>query len=496
MDVKTTQAPESMQQKATGFKRELTLFDAIMIVTGGMIGSGIFIVTADISKAVVTPANMLLVWVVTGFLTVVGAISYGELSSMFPKVGGQYIYLKEAYNKLVAFLYGWTLFLVIQTGIIAAVGVAFARFTGVLFPWFSETNVLFSVGAFNFTTVQLLAIISIVFLTYINSRGVKSGKLIQNIFGSTKLIALFGLILLGLLFGVNETAIQANFTDFWGTQTATDGTSLIPPTGIALITAIGIAMVGSLFSSDSWNNIGFSGDEIVNPKRTIVLSMVIGSALVTGIYLLINVVYLLVLPMHGNAAATDVMGQGITFADNARVATAVAEVIGGSKATIAIAILIMISTFGCNNGAILSGARVYYAIARDGLFFKKMGELNKNGVPAAALWLQCIWACLLCLSGSYNQLLDYVIFAVMLFYILTIVGVFILRVKRPDLPRPYKAFGYPVLPAMYILFASAICIILLIYKPAYTWPGLIIVSLGIPVYYFFGSKFSKQTINE
>lgn len=496
MDQNLTEQSTQTQEKHTGFKREITLFDAIMIVTGGMIGSGIFIVTADISRTVVTPANMLLVWIVSGFLTIVGAISYGELSAMFPKVGGQYVYLKEAYNKLVAFLYGWTLFLVIQTGIIAAVGVAFAKFTGVIFPWFSETNVLLGIGGFTFSTVQLLAIVSIIYLTYINSRGVKSGKLIQNIFGSTKLIALFGLILLGFLFGVNETAIQANFSDFWGTQTTTDGTSMIPPSGIALVTAIGIAMVGSLFSSDSWNNIGFSGDEIVNPKRTIVLSMVIGSALVTGIYLLINLVYLLVLPMHGTATATDVMGQGITFVGNDRVATAVAEVIGGYKATIAIAVLIMISTFGCNNGAILSGARVYYAIARDGLFFTKMGQLNKNGVPAAALWLQCIWACLLCLSGSYGDLLDYVIFAVMLFYILTIIGVFVLRVKRPDLHRPYKAFGYPVLPAMYIILASAICLILLIYKPNFTWPGLIIVSLGIPVYYLFGSKFSKQNIEK
>ncbi|HEY4651582.1 MAG TPA: amino acid permease [Pontibacter sp.] len=496
MEQNLTQQPTEETQKATGFKREITLFDAIMIVTGGMIGSGIFIVTADISRAVVTPANMLLVWVVSGFLTIVGAISYGELSSMFPKVGGQYVYLKEAYNKLVAFLYGWSLFLVIQTGVIAAVGVAFAKFTGVIFPWFSDSNILFSIGSFNFSSVQLLAILSIVYLTYINSRGVKSGKLIQNIFGSTKIIALFGLILAGLLFGVNETAIQANFSDFWGSQVATDGTALLPPVGVALITAIGMAMVGALFSADSWNNIGFSGDEIVNPKRTIVLSMVIGSALVTGIYLLINIVYLLVLPMHGSAAATDVLGQGITFASNDRVAAAVAEVIGGSKATIAIAVLIMISTFGCNNGAILSGARVYYAIAKDGLFFEKMGRLNKNGVPAAALWLQCIWGCLLCLSGSYNDLLDYVIFTVMLFYILTIIGVFILRVKRPDLPRPYKAYGYPVLPAMYVLLASAICIILLIYKPLYTWPGLIIVALGIPVYYFFGSKFSGQQSSE
>ncbi|PKV63278.1 APC family permease [Pontibacter ramchanderi] len=486
---------ESMQQteKESGFKREITLFDAIMIVTGGMIGSGIFIVTADISRAVVSPGNMLLVWVLSGFLTMVGAISYGELSSMFPKVGGQYVYLKEAYNKMVAFLYGWTLFLVIQTGVIAAVAVAFARFTGVLIPWFSEDNVLFSLAGFNFTSVQLLAILSILYLTYINSRGVKSGKLIQNIFGSTKLIALFGLILFGLLFGINDTAVQANFSDFWGSAAAANGASEAPPAGMALITAIGIAMVGALFSADSWNNIGFSGDEIVNPKRTIVLSMVIGSAIVMGLYLIINLVYLLVLPLNGDPNATDVIGQGIKYASNDRVATAVAEVIGGYPATVGIAILIMISTFGCNNGAILSGARVYYAIAKDGLFFEKMGHLNKNGVPAAALWLQCLWACMLCLSGTYNDLLDYVIFAVMLFYIITVIGVFVLRVRRPDLKRPYKAFGYPILPALYVLLSSGICVILLIYKPVYTWPGLIIVALGIPVYYFFGSKFKKES---
>ncbi|WP_299702517.1 amino acid permease [uncultured Pontibacter sp.] len=491
-DIKEAQQVQESKGE-TGFKREIGLFDAIMIVTGGMIGSGIFIVTADISRAVVTPGNMLLVWVLSGFLTMVGAISYGELSSMFPKVGGQYVYLKEAYNKMVAFLYGWTLFLVIQTGVIAAVAVAFARFTGVLIPWFSEDNVLFSILGFKFSSVQLLAILSIVYLTYINSRGVKSGKLIQNIFGSTKLIALFGLILFGLLFGINDTAVQANFSDFWGSAAAATGASEAPPVGMALITAIGIAMVGALFSADSWNNIGFSGDEIVNPKRTIVLSMVIGSAIVMGLYLIINLVYLLVLPLNGDPNATDVLGQGIKYASNDRVATAVAEVIGGYPATVGIAILIMISTFGCNNGAILSGARVYYAIAKDGLFFQKMGHLNKNGVPAAALWLQCIWACLLCLSGTYNDLLDYVIFAVMLFYIVTVIGVFVLRVRRPDLKRPYKAFGYPILPALYVILASGICIILLIYKPVYTWPGLIIVALGIPVYYFFGSKFREES---
>lgn len=488
----THQQETPVETQKTGFKREINLFDAIMIVTGGMIGSGIFIVTADISRQVISPGYMLLVWAISGFLTIVGAISYGELSSMFPKVGGQYVYLKEAFNKMVAFLYGWTLFLVIQTGIIAAVGVAFARFTGVLIPWFSESNVLLNIGSFEFTSVQLLAIFITIFLTYVNSRGVKEGKLIQNIFGSTKLIALFGLIIFGLLFGINDTAVQANFTDFWGTS----GSETAVPTGTMLISALAMAMVGALFSSDAWNNIGFAGDEIVNPKRNIVLSMVLGTVLVTVIYLLINLVYLLVLPIHGLDSATGSMALGIANAENDRVATAVAEIIGGPGATIAIAILIMVSTFGCINGAVLSGARVYYAIAKDGLFFPKMASLNKSGVPAFALWMQCIWACILCISGKYGDLLDYVIFAVMLFYILTIIGVFVLRIRRPDLPRPYKAFGYPILPALYIVLASGICVVLLIEKPAFTWPGLIIVSLGIPVYYIFRNKFKQHQDSE
>lgn len=471
------------------FKRELKLFDAIMLVAGTMIGSGIFIVSADIARIVGSPGYLLLVWLLTGFMTIVAALSYGELAGMMPKAGGQYVYLREAYNSLVSFLYGWTLFLVIQTGTIAAVAVAFAKFTGVLFPWFSEDNILLQLGGFKFTTVQLLAVLCIAFLTYLNTRGVRNGKMIQNIFGSTKLLALFGLIAIGLIFGINKDVADLNFTDMYRALqvTAKDGqiASVTPLWGWPLIAAIGMAMVGSLFSSDAWNNISFAGDEVVNPQRNIVRSMVIGTMLVTGLYLLTNLVYLLVLPLKGEPNGTDVLARGIQFATNDRVATAVAEAVGGGKATFAIAILIMISTFGCANGCILSGARVYYAIAKDGLFFRKMAHLNSKGVPGAALVFQGVWAAILCVSGSYGNLLDYVIFAVLLFYILTIAGVYILRAKRPDVPRPYKAWGYPVLPAMYIFLAGMVCFILLLYKPAYSWPGLIIVALGIPVYYLF-----------
>jgi basic amino acid/polyamine antiporter, APA family len=484
-------------QKESGFKREIRLFDAIMIVAGTMIGSGIFIVSADIARSVGSSGYLLLIWLITGFITIAGAVSYGELAGMMPKAGGQYVYLREAYGKLIAFLYAWTLFLVIQTGTIAAVAVAFARYTGVLIPdIISEKIILLQLGNFKISSVQLLAIASIVLLTYINSNGIKNGKIIQNIFGSTKLLALFGLIIFGLLFGVNPEVAKQNFSELWNASTVSisEGgmpqiTSLI---GWAIIPAIGVAMVGSLFSSDAWNNIGFSGDEIVNPKRNLVLSMVIGTALVTLLYILINIVYLLILPLHGDPNGTDVMSRGIQYATNDRVAAAVAEAVGGSHATILIAILIMISTFGCNNGCILSGARVYYATAKDGLFFPSMGKLNSKGVPGMALVFQVIWASVLCLSGSYGNLLDYVIFAVLLFYILTIAGIFILRKKQPHAERPYKAFGYPVIPALYILLASAVCIILLIYKPNYSWPGFIIVGLGVPVYYLFKKSFSKE----
>jgi APA family basic amino acid/polyamine antiporter len=481
-----------MSEKQGHFQRAITLFDAVMIVTGSMIGSGIFIVSAGIAQLVGSAGWLLVVWLLTGFITLAGAVSYGELSSMFPKVGGQYVYLREAYNKLVAFLYGWTLFLVIQTGVIAAVAVAFARFTGVLLPWFSETNVLLSVGGFQFSTVQLLAIVLLVTLTYINSRGVRSGKLISNIFGSTKLVALGLLILGGLALGINQQAVSINFQDMWQAASFDKLGQSSPLSTSALITAIGLAMTGSLFSSDAWNNIGFSGDEIVKPERTIVLSMALGTAIVTALYILINVVYLLVLPLKGNPEATTVMGRGIMYATNERVATAVAESILGQVGAYVMAILIMISTFSADNSILLSGARAYYAMAADGLFFPGMARLNKAGVPGVALWAQCAWASLLCLSGSYGELLNYVMFSVILFYVITIIGIFVLRRTRPDAPRPYRAAGYPIIPLLYIILASGFCFILLTdpVNSKFALRGLGLVAVGVPVYYIFGKRFS------
>jgi APA family basic amino acid/polyamine antiporter len=471
------------------FKKEIRLFDAVMLVAGTMIGSGIFIVSADMSRNLGGAGYLLLAWLLTGLITVAGAVSYGELAGMFPKAGGQYVYLKEAYGSMVAFLYGWTLFLVIQTGTIAAVAVAFARFTGVLIPYFSEQNILLEIGIFKLSTVQVLAIASIILLTYINTNGVKNGKFIQNLFGSTKLIALFGLILIGLLFGINSEAISLNFSHFWDISqtTVVEGKAVVNQDFAlwGIISLMGVAMVGSLFSSDSWNNITFAGDEVVNPKRTIPLSLAIGTSIVTLLYLLVNVVYLLVIPLQGSPESTDTFARGIQFASNDRVAIAVAEVVGGSGATIAIAVLIMISTFGCNNGCILSGARVYYALAKDGLFFHPMAKLNSRGVPGSALTGQAIWASILCLSGSYGNLLDYVMFAVVLFYILTIAGIFVLRVKQPAIPRPYRAFGYPLVPVFYIICTVLFEIILLLYKPEYAFAGFGIVGLGIPAYFVF-----------
>ena len=467
-----------MTEGSHQFKRRLTLFDSTAIVVGSMIGSGIFIVSADIARTVPSPGWMLVCWVFAGVITVIAALSYGELASMMPHAGGQYVYLREAFGPLTGFLYGWTLFLVIQTGTIAAVAVAFARFTGVLLPWFSDRNVLLSVGRFSFSTQQLLAIVCIWMLTLMNLRGIVAGKVVQNIFTTMKIAAFAVLILLGLFVFRNPQTAAANFSILWDQ----------PLTGIALAAAIGSAMVGSLFSADAWNNITFAGAEVTNPNRNIALSMALGTIAVISIYLLTNIVYLSVLPFHGSAAGTTVFERGIQFATSDRVGTAAAEAMLGGVGSIAMAIFIMVSTFGCNNGLILAGARVYYAMAKDGLFFKNVAMLNNNGVPARALMTQALWASLLCISGSYSNLLDYVIFAVLIFYILSIAGLFVLRRTRPDAPRPYRAFGYPVIPAAYILLASLICIDLLFVKPDYTWPGLIIVILGLPVYWFWRRK--------
>jgi APA family basic amino acid/polyamine antiporter len=481
---------KSVQGEEAGsreFKKDLRLLDSTMLVIGSMIGSGIFIVSADIARTVGSPGYLLLTWLITGVITVIAALSYGELAGMMPRAGGQYVYLREAYNPLIGFLYGWTLFLVIQTGTIAAVAVAFGKFTAVLIP--SLAVEVFSHGGFRISAAQLLAIASIVVLSCINCRGIHGGKIVQNVFTVTKIASLLGLILLGIFLGRNAEAIAANWSSFWhATWThVADGkiASVLPLSGLALLAALGVAQVGSLFSADAWNNVTFTAGEIVNPKRNIPLSLALGTGAVTLIYILANVAYILVLPVAGSPEAADVAGRGIQFAASDRVGTAAASMLFGAPAAVIMAILIMISTFGCNNGLILSGARVYYAMAKDGLFFKKTGTLNKKAVPAVALAVQAIWASILCVSGTYGDLLDYVIFAVLIFYILTVVGIFILRKTRPDAERPYRAFGYPVVPSLYILAAAAISLDLLICKPTYTWPGLIIVCIGIPVYFIW-----------
>lgn len=463
-----------MSETNTEFKPSLSAFDATMIVAGSMIGSGIFIVSADITRNVGSAGWLVVVWLLTGFMTLTAALSYGELSAMFPKAGGQYVYLKESYNPLLGFLYGWSFFSVIQTGTIAAVGVAFSKFAGYFFPSLEMTdaNILLQMGFLKIYPAQLLSIAIIILLTYINTKGVQGGKMIQSTFTITKLASLFGLIGFGFLLASKASIWDANWTNAWEMKTIASDNSTTPIFGVAILGAIAASMVGSIFSSDAWNNVTFIAGEIKNPKRNIGLSLFLGTLIVTVIYISANLMYLSVLPLNEIANAP---------AD--RVAVAASNVIFGNIGTYVIAVMIMISTFGCNNGLILAGARVYYTMAKDGLFFKKAGTLNENAVPAWALWAQCIVAGLLCLSGRYGDLLDMVSFIVVIFYILTIIGIFILRKKRPELDRPYKAFGYPVLPAIYILMGTCFCVLLIIYKPNFTWPGLIITLLGVPLYY-------------
>jgi len=461
-----------MAEEKTGFKQSLGLLDATMIVVGSMIGSGIFIVSADITRNVGSAGWLILVWILTGVLTLTAALSYGELSGMFPKAGGQYVYLKEAFNPLTGFLYGWSFFAVIQAGSIAAVGVAFSKFAAYIFPGLSEHNILFDLGFLKISAAQVTSILLIVVLTYINTMGVKEGKLIQTVFTLAKILALAGLVIFGFLLAAKKGIAAAN----WSTGFALgklEGGVIVPYLGFAGLGAIAGSMVGSLFSSDSWNNVTFIAGEIKQPQRNIGLSLFLGTLIVTAIYVATNLMYINVLPLDA-----------IANAENDRVGVTASLRIFVASGTTVMAILLMISTFGCDNGLILSGARVYYTMARDGVFFKQVGVLNRNAVPARALWMQCIWASVLCLSGKYGELLDYVIFVVLIFYILTIIGIFRLRKTRPEAPRPYRAFGYPVLPALYILLAGAICILLFIYKPKFTWPGLGIVLLGIPIYYF------------
>jgi len=463
-----------MSNIKTEFKPSLSAFDATMIVAGSMIGSGIFIVSADITRNVGSAGWLVAVWLLTGFMTLTAALSYGELSAMFPKAGGQYVYLKESYNPLLGFLYGWSFFAVIQTGTIAAVGVAFSKFAGYFFPSLEMTdaNILMQIGFLKIYPAQILSIVTIILLTYINTKGVQSGKMIQSTFTITKLASLFGLIGFGFLLASKASIWDANWANAWEMKTITSDSSTTPIFGVAILGAIAASMVGSIFSSDAWNNVTFIAGEIKNPKRNIGLSLFLGTLIVTLIYISANLMYLSVLPLNEIANAP---------AD--RVAVAASNVIFGNIGTYVIAVMIMISTFGCNNGLILAGARVYYTMAQDGLFFKKAGTLNKHAVPAWALWAQCIVAGLLCLSGRYGDLLDMVSFIVVIFYILTIIGIFILRKKRPEIERPYKALGYPLLPAIYILMGTCFCVLLIIYKPNFTWPGLIITLLGVPLYY-------------
>jgi len=459
-------------------KRELGLLDATMLVAGSMIGSGIFIVSSDIARHVGSAGWLISIWLLTGLITVIAAMSYGELSGMFPKAGGQYVYLREAYNRLVAFLYGWSLFMVIQAGTIAAVGVAFAKFTAYIFPSLGDDNILWDLGFVKINAAQLVAIGTIVILTWVNSRGVKKGKIIQTAFTIVKILSLGGLILAGLLGAFNAEVWTANWSTSWDTiRWDADTGSAVSIGGAAVFAGIVSAMVGSLFSSDAWNNVTFIAGEIRNPKRNIGLSLFLGTVIVTVIYVSANLMYLATLTM-----------QEIAYAPADRVAVVAAQAIFGQVGTLVIAVMIMVSTFGCNNGLILAGARVYYTMAQDGLFFKKAGELNRFEVPGWGLWAQCVWTSILCLTGRYGDLLNYVIFVVLIFYALTIIGVFILRKKRPDAERPYKAFGYPVLPALYVLAAFTICVGLLIYQPTFTWPGLIIVLLGIPVFFMWNKK--------
>lgn len=453
------------------FKPVLGLWDATMIVAGSMIGSGIFIVSADIVRNVGGSGWLIVVWLITGFMTISAAVSYGELSGMFPKAGGQYVYLKEAFNPLIAFLYGWSFFAIIQTGTIAAVGVAFSKFMAYIVPGVSEDLVLLNLGFIKISPAQIVSIIIIVLLTYINTRGIQEGKAIQTTFTITKILSLFGLIIFGFIMMDGEVW-SANWTNAWSlTKLNVDG-SIEAYTTIAAVGAIAAAMVGSIFSSDAWNNVTFIAGEIKNPQRNIGLSLFLGTLIVTIIYVSANIMYTAVLPL-----------QEIAFAEKDRVAVAASHVIFGNVGTVIIALMIMISTFGCNNGLILAGARVYYTMAKDGLFFKQAGELNKFAVPQLALWVQCALASVWCLSGKYGDLLDMVSFVVVLFYMLTIAGIFILRKKRPDAPRPYKAFGYPFLPLVYIGMGTTFCTLLIWYKPTFTWPGLIITLIGIPIYY-------------
>lgn len=460
------------------FKRTLGLLDATLLAAGSMIGSGIFIVSADITRTVGSAGGLMLVWLLTGVMMISAALSYGELAAMYPRAGGLYVYLKEAFGSLVAFLYGWALFTVIQTGTIAAVGVGFGKFAAYLFPFLGEKVYLIGNegSVFKVSAAQLNSIFIIVLLTFINTRGIQSGKWVQSIFTIAKIGGLALLMVSGLVFFSGDSYWNENWQTAFEFKQLTKVGDVLTSINIngswAILSAFAMASVGSVFSSFGWDNITFVAGEIKNPQRNIGLSLFLGATLVICLYLLANMVYLNVLPI-----------EGIAFADADRVGVDAAKrIFGGNFGVSLMAILVMISTFGCINGFVLSSARVFYTMAQDGLFFKQAAQLNAAGVPEKALWYQCVWACILCLSGKYNDLLDYVIFVVLIFYAFAILSVFVLRKKYPNAERPYRAFGYPLIPLFYLIMTFVVCLPLLVYKPKYTWPGLLIVLLGIPIY--------------
>lgn len=464
--------------------KKLKLWDATMLVMGSMIGSGIFIVSSDMMRNLGSGYWLIVVWVITGILTVAGAISYGELSSMFPKAGGQYTYINEIFGKMAGFLYGWGLFTVIQTGTIAAVAMAFGKFTAYLVPWLNDSAPIFQSGSFKITWVQILAILMVILLTWVNTRGLKNGKILQDIFTTSKILALVGLIAFGF-FLVKDSQWASNMSFGWNAFQNFGkeiGNDLLPTEwksigGMTLLGGIAAAMVGSVFSSVAWENVTFVSGEVENPKKNVVKSMVFGTTAVMILYLLVNLVYLNALDR-----------EGIAFADKNRPAVAASEMIFGSLGTIIMALLVMISTFGCMNGLILAGSRVYQAMAKDGLFFKGAIENNEHGVPGKSLWMQCLWTCVLALSGQYGDLLDMISFVIVIFYMVTVFGVIWLRIKRPELDRPYKTWLYPITPILYLLIGTAFCVLLIIYKPNYTWPGFILILLGLPVYFYINRK--------
>jgi basic amino acid/polyamine antiporter, APA family len=507
-DIRTAAPPGKAEAPASpGLVKALGLTSATTLVMGSMIGSGIFIVSAEIAREVNSPGLLIMAWVVTGFMTIVGALSYGELAAMMPQAGGQYVYLRESLGPLWGFLYGWTLFLVIQTGTIAAVGVAFGKFLGHFFPWVSGDRWLVHIGHgpmpvwhvtkditlggmhVGLNTQNLMAIIIVILLTAINTFGIKTGAAVQNVFTIAKVFALSALVLAGIFVGRNPQAVAANFSDFWRLHAPHSASGTLAGPFVGILTILAVAQVGSLFSSDAWNNVTFTAGEVKNPKRNLPVSLALGTGIVIALYIAANFIYLSVLPLNGDPNGATVLARGIKFASADRVGTAALQQMFGSSGAGLMAVAVLISTFGCVNGLILAGARVYYAMAKDGLFFKATGAVHpRYHSPKNALIVQCIWTCILCLSGTYGDLLNYVIFAVLVFYILTIAGLFVLRYKQPQAERPYRAVGYPILPAIYIVMALFIDVVLLRYQPQYTWPGLVIVLLGIPVYLIWSRR--------